>query len=261
MNGSSGAPGAIGQEVASRLRRALGLRRTLVVEGVRYVEASAGDLQHALSRRGPGFKDYLVRFRDGQRMAIRACAEREFADLTGPRLLPEYAAAGDLPRPGSRVLIAAGGTGYAAKWAAGLVGPSGAVVSLERDAQSVAYAWRRYPAENISYEQGFIEALSGETDGSFDGAWAVDALRAGDDPPGVIRELARVVRPGGWVLVSAPSATEAEETRGGVLAFTQDALQHAAAEAIAGAGPARVEAPDAAMPGRASVLVVRGETG
>jgi trans-aconitate methyltransferase len=102
-----------------------------------------------------------------------------------------------------RVLIPQGGTGYAGAWAAGRVAPSGAVVSLESDEESVAYAKHRYRLPNASFESGGLETLQGEVDGAFDAILAVEAIAPLDDEEARFAELWRLVRPGGWLMAAA----------------------------------------------------------
>src|SRR5262245_45115586 len=123
--------------LANRLRHALGMRQTLLVGGVRYRELSVEPLRRALSRKGSGHKDYDVAFPDGGGMRIRCTPQRIYADLSlSPRA---YVCdhAGALLRPGMRVLVLGGGTGDAGARLGRLVAPSGAVVSLDRDRESV----------------------------------------------------------------------------------------------------------------------------
>lgn len=186
------------------LARFLGVRRKFTVDGVRYRELSSEPLRRALSRKGSGAKPYEVTFPGNFSMRIEATARRAFADISGPSILDPYKPAQSILRPGMRLVILQGGTGAVGHWAARLVGPAGAVVALDRDEQSIAYARRRYIVANVSYERGSIDALSGETDGAFDGAIAVDALEVDDDPVTIIAELWRITGPRGAMLVGAP---------------------------------------------------------
>jgi hypothetical protein len=81
----------------------------------------------------------------------------------------------------------------------------------------VTFSRRRYGAPNIAFEVGGIESLSGETDGAFDGAIAVDAApfvvapavegaaSAAVDPRAQrIGELWRVVGTPGWMFIAQP---------------------------------------------------------
>lgn len=181
------------------LRRLLGLRASLVFQGVRYRECSTGSLRHALSKRGSGHKDYDVTFRNGSHMRIRCTRERAFADLVHPPTLPVLLRVERLLRPGMRALVYPSGTGLGAAMIAGRVAPSGSVVAIEGDAQSVEFARNRYPIQNVSYECGGIGELRGEVDGAFDAAVVVYPDDTGP-AEGDLAELWRIIAPGGWLL-------------------------------------------------------------
>src|SRR5690606_24336126 len=121
----------------SWLKFALGIRRALWVGQTRYKELGAEPLAHALSRRGSGAKEYRVRFADGRRMIIAATRHRHYADLVGPLGLEVYQALSAALRPGMRIVALETGTGYIGEWLSAVVGPSGAVVALDGDAESV----------------------------------------------------------------------------------------------------------------------------
>jgi SAM-dependent methyltransferase len=197
------------RSAANRLRHVFGLRQWFFVEGVRYRELTSDSMRRALSRKGPGFKDYEVLFPDGASMQIRASADRIFADLAGADRFAVYSRAEQLLLPGMRILILGGGTGYAGNWAAARVAPSGAVVSLEVDAQSVEYARRRYRTPNVSFETGGIAELAGEIDGSFNAA-VVILPDPRPDPAPMLAECWRLVAPGGWLLAVAPAGAHGD---------------------------------------------------
>jgi 2-polyprenyl-3-methyl-5-hydroxy-6-metoxy-1,4-benzoquinol methylase len=188
-----------------RLRSLVGMRSVFVVAGVRYREITAERLRHALSKQGPGSKDYKASFPGGRSMVISCTPVRGFADITGPRLLPVLERIEPVLRPGMRVLIVEGGTGYIAEWVAARVAPSGAVVSLDRDHQSTLYAQRRYRIANTAFEHAGVDALAGETDHAFSGVIALEALRENDEPGPFLSELWRVVAPEGWLVVACPA--------------------------------------------------------
>jgi len=205
---------ALAHTLGGRVRHLLGLRRTIRAGPVRYRERTAEPLRHALSRKGSGAKEYDAHFSEGPPLRIHATARRIYADLAGPRLLSHFQSASEWLTPGMRVLLLEGGTGYAAEWVADRVGPSGAVVSLDRDEESVVFARRRYHLPHVAYELGGLETLSGETDGAFDAVFAVDALDRTGDLPRVLGELWRVVGEDGWLLIAAPTDGGSVAARG-----------------------------------------------
>jgi demethylmenaquinone methyltransferase/2-methoxy-6-polyprenyl-1,4-benzoquinol methylase len=105
------------------------------------------------------------------------------------------------PRPGQRVLDVATGTGMVA---AELVGRTGCdVVGIDQsEAMLVAARARaaRSPqlAAHLTFLQGEAERLP-FGDGEFDALTFTYLLRYVDDPQATLRELARVVRPGGRI--------------------------------------------------------------
>lgn len=202
----------------SRLLRTLqgimGLHRRLIVDRVRYAEVTGEPLHRAISRKGSGFKEYMVTFADGSRMRIKATARREYADLSGPRALDLVRRISEAVLPGTRALVLRGGTGWIAQWLAGRVGPSGAVVSLEPDDEAARFAARRYRLPNVAFERGGLEALGGETEGGFRAVLAIEALDLAADEISVLAELWRLVEPGGWMLVAC-AADAPDEAEGG----------------------------------------------
>lgn len=196
------------KELRQQIRLLLGLRDSATVEGVRYVERSHEPLRRAISTKGRGFKDYEVTFPSGERMRIRYTHGRVYADLVGPSALAPYRPADGLIRPGMRLLELDAGTGFGAAWLAQRVGPAGAVVALEEDGESAHFARRRYTLPNVAIERGSTESLEGEIDGSFDGIVALRVLRDHEQRNPRLKELWRVLTPGGWMLVGGPAAGE-----------------------------------------------------
>lgn len=190
-------------------------RGVIVADGVRFRERSPDPLHRSLGPRGPGFKEYDVEFPLAPAMRIRCTPERLYMDILGPELLSPYRAAEPLASPGMRILVLGCGTGYGADWLASRVGPSGAIVALTSDTESVRFAKRRYPRSNTAFELGGADSLSGEIEGSFDGAF-VAASTQGGAPEG-LDEVWRVLRPGGWLLATGvsprPDSREADRTR------------------------------------------------
>lgn len=205
-------------------RAILGMRRSFTVEGVKYTERSGETLRRSLSRKGPGRKEYEAVFPDGTSMRLRCTVSRVYADIGGARLLPIYRLVEPMVRPGMRVLDLACTTGYGAAYLGELVGPSGAVVALDRDRESIRFAQARYKTGTIAFEVGFIETLAGEVDGAFEGIMACEALTAADNPGAVIAELWRTLAPGGWLLLVAPRATGGAGAGEQVSAFSKEDL-------------------------------------
>ncbi len=198
-----------------RLRALLGIRRSFRVDGFYYKETSPELLWRALSRKGSGSKEFRVTFPDRSKMLIHCAPDRVYADAVGPLLLPVYQRAATMIRPGMRALDLSCGTGYGAAWLARQVGPSGAVVAVNPDQESIAYAQKRYAPfapQNVAFEIGDVNALHGETDGGFDAVFSLGCLHLLADDQGFLAELWRVVAPGGWMLIGVPGSGPAVPT-------------------------------------------------
>lgn len=249
----------------SWLKFALGIRRALWVGQTRYKELGAEPLAHALSRRGSGAKEYRVRFADGRRMIIAATRHRHYADLVGPRGLEVYQALSSALRPGMRIVALETGTGYIGEWLSAVVGPSGAVVALDSDAESVRYARNRYRLDNVAFEPGSADSLVGETAGAFDAALAICAVADDGTAPDTLRELWRVLGPGGRLIVATELPQAADPTAPGPpgpdrLRLAPPALRELVARATAepeDRAPASVEI--TACPGYSAVVAQAAE--
>ena len=170
-------------------------------DGVRYTPIGHHSLSRAMSKRGPGYKDYAVDFQDGQSCRIRVTPHRIFADLTGPRLAVEQHLLEGQIRPGSRALILNAGTGDTTRWLAAKVGPTGSVVALERDEPSVQFARTRHRLEGVAHEIGHMDQLVGEPDQAFEFV----LMPRDPDPrakPPDLEALWRLVSPGGSFAIS-----------------------------------------------------------
>ncbi|MCI0545873.1 MAG: methyltransferase domain-containing protein [Candidatus Rokubacteria bacterium] len=108
-----------------------------------------------------------------------------------------------LPR-GSRGIDVGCGVGLFTLWLAEAVGARGRVVGLEPSAERVAaartLAGRRLPPPRLAFGEGDATAIPAP-DASVDWAWVSDALHHVLDTQAALREIARVVRPGGLVVV------------------------------------------------------------
>ena len=104
------------------------------------------------------------------------------------------------PRPGQRILDVATGTGMVAF---GLAARGAKVVGLDQSEHMLAGARAKLAAApefagRVEFVQGQAERLP-FADGEFDALTFTYLLRYVDDPAATLRELARVVRPGGRI--------------------------------------------------------------
>lgn len=106
------------------------------------------------------------------------------------------------PRPGERLLESGSGTGVLCRLAAAGVSPGGRITGVDI---SIDFARTARAAEDaataIAYTVGRAEALP-YPDGCFDGAWAARTLLHVPDPPAVLREMRRVTRQDGRVVLA-----------------------------------------------------------
>jgi ubiquinone/menaquinone biosynthesis C-methylase UbiE len=108
-------------------------------------------------------------------------------------------------RKGDRVLDVACGTGALTLAAADIAGPSGSVVGLDRNPDMLAVA-RRKPRQ-VEWRQGAAEALP-LPDDSFDAVVSQFGFMFFDDKPRALREMLRVLKPGGRLAVAVCDAVE-----------------------------------------------------
>jgi ubiquinone/menaquinone biosynthesis C-methylase UbiE len=110
-------------------------------------------------------------------------------------------------QPGHTVLDAGCGPGTDTLALAGLVGPSGRVVGVDADAAMVAEADRRAEQAGCGawcrHQQADAMALPLET-GAFDACRSERLFQHVHNPDAILAEMARVTRPGGWVVVLEP---------------------------------------------------------
>ncbi|MGH9154410.1 MAG: class I SAM-dependent methyltransferase [Acidimicrobiales bacterium] len=125
---------------------------------------------------------------------------------------------------GQRILDVACGTGVVARTAADRVGPANVVgVDLNEAMLTVA---RRVRAD-IDWHQGDVAALP-LPDGAFNAVVCQMALMFFPDRIRALREMARVLTPGGTVAALVPSSLDAQPAYG---PFVDMAAQHAGPEA------------------------------
>jgi SAM-dependent methyltransferase len=108
-------------------------------------------------------------------------------------------------KQGDRVLDVACGTGALTLAVAERVGPQGSVVGLDASPDMLTVA-RRSPHQ-IEWIEGFAEALP-FTDGSFDRVVSQFGLMFFKDPTQALREMTRVLRPGGTLAVAVCDAVD-----------------------------------------------------
>lgn len=112
---------------------------------------------------------------------------------------------------GHDVLDAGCGPGRVTRWLSSRVGRNGSVVGLDEDEGALAWAaWALQDLEDagplIELWQGDVQALPFH-DARFDAAWCSSVLGYVSDPQAAMRELVRVVRPGGRVVIVSGDAS------------------------------------------------------
>jgi ubiquinone/menaquinone biosynthesis C-methylase UbiE len=131
--------------------------------------------------------------------------------------------------PGQRVLDVACGTGVLACVAAERVGRGGSVVGLDANPQMLAVA-RRKPAP-VEWIDGRAESLP-FADASFDAVVSQFGLMFFDDRVAALREMVRVLRPGGRLAVAVCDAVEHSPGYAALAALLQRLFGDAVADAF-----------------------------
>jgi SAM-dependent methyltransferase len=108
-------------------------------------------------------------------------------------------------RAGERALDVACGTGVLARAAAERAGQDGIVIGLDINEGMLAVARRNAP--NIEWRHGRAEALPFDSN-NFDAVVSQFGLMFFEDQPAALREMMRVLRPGGRVAVAVWAALE-----------------------------------------------------
>lgn len=128
--------------------------------------------------------------------------------------------------PGLSVLDVACGTGVAAREAAARLAGAGSVVGTDLNPAMLAVAARVAP--HIEWRQADA-AHQPFDDASFDVVLCQSALMFFPDPDAALREMARVVRPGGRVVVQVYAGLDAQPAYSRLVAA---AARHAGPEAV-----------------------------
>ena len=133
---------------------------------------------------------------------LRELAEDPFLRLVAARSLALMALA-----PGQRVLDVGCGTGVLLPALAQAVAPGGTVVGVDYSAAFLEEAGERVGAagltERVALEQADAHRLP-FPDAAFDGVHSERVLLHLEDPDLALREMRRVVTPGGWVVAADP---------------------------------------------------------
>jgi len=113
-------------------------------------------------------------------------------------------------RSGMQVLDLGSGTGYPALLGAQTVGPSGRMIGMDLAEEMLAVARRKATAlglEHVTFRTGDATSLPFEAN-SFDAVTSRFCLMFLPEIPKAAAEIARVLRPGGWVAAAVWSAPE-----------------------------------------------------
>lgn len=133
---------------------------------------------------------------------VSASAAEIYEEFFLPALFQQWAprlvAAAQVER-GQRVLDVACGTGVVARTLAERVGPEGSVVGIDINGGMLAVA--RQLAPEIVWIEGPAESLPFD-DSTFDAVTSQFGLMFFQDPAGAIREMVRVLRPGGRLAIA-----------------------------------------------------------
>jgi arsenite methyltransferase len=129
-------------------------------------------------------------------------------------------------QPGERVLDIGAGTGRLAEHVAKLVAPEGTVVAIDPLAYRIAIAQSR-ASDRLTFSVGRAEDLSEFVPGQFDVVYLNSVFHWISDKPHVLKEIFRVLKPGGRIGLNTQDPTKPHQTR----VFVRSALARAGIEA------------------------------
>ncbi|MEW6582510.1 MAG: methyltransferase domain-containing protein [Actinomycetota bacterium] len=131
--------------------------------------------------------------------------ERYFVPAIGAPLAHDLVELAEL-QPGEHVVDIACGTGIVTRLAAELVGGDGTVAGVDVNPGMLQVAHKAAGNPAIEWHQASAEALP-LGDATFDVALCQMGLQFFPDRPGALREMRRVLRPGGRVVLNVPGPT------------------------------------------------------
>lgn len=169
---------------------------------------------------------------DAERGQLTASAAEVYESFFAPALFAAWAAPlAEAARvaPGMRVLDVACGTGLFAREAQRRVGPQGAATGLDVNEGMLAVARREGP--EIDWRQGAAERLPFEA-GSFDAVGCQFALMFFEDRVAALREMRRVLRPGGRMAVAVWDSVETSPGYAAMVDLLRRLFGDPAAEAL-----------------------------
>ncbi len=169
---------------------------------------------------------------DASRGQVAASAAEVYDEVFVPALFAQWAdpvldAAG--VRVGDAVLDVGCGSGVVARAAARRVGVGGTVVGLDRNEGMLAVAARA--PESVAWRLGGAEALPFD-DASFDRVVCQFAVMFFDDRRQALREMARVLRPGGTLAIATWAAIDESPGYAALVQLLRDVIDDAAADAL-----------------------------